>query len=322
MKYFNQALLVLAVCFAMTAAQAQSWPARPVRLISPYAAGGSNDTSARLIAEQLSRRLGQPVLVENKPGAGTRIANEFVAKSAPDGYTILFGAAPIALGAAYFRQVNYDVARDFIPIVLAIIGPVFLTVNHETPVKNVAEFVTWARAKPNGVNFASPGAGSGPHFVGELFAHVAKFQIQTIHYRGDSPAYIELLAGRNDAAVTAITTALPHVKAGKLRVLGVASDERSPLYPDAPTFREQGYPDVVGGGWFGLLAPAGTPAAVTERLGTEVNAILRDPEMKKRLLDAGLQAAGGSSKDFANFIAKESAKWAVVVRDAKIEKEN
>lgn len=322
MNACKRLLLVLIVLLAAVEVQAQSWPARPIRLVSPYAPGGSNDTAARIIAEPLSRRLGHPVLVENKPGAGTRIANEFVAKAAPDGYTLLFGAAPIALGQAYFRQVNYDVARDFVPIVFAILGPVFLTVNSETPVKSVADFVAYARAKPNGVNFASPGAGSGPHLVGELFAHVAKFQVQTIHYRGDAPSYIELLAGRNDAAITAITTALPHVKAGKLRVLGVASEERSSLYPDAPTFREQGYPDVVGGGWFGVLAPSGTPAAVVERLNREINAILRDADIRKRLLDAGLQPTGGTPGDFAAFIAREAAKWSAVVRDAKIEKEN
>lgn len=305
-----------------TALNAQTWPARPIKLVSPYAAGGSNDTAARIIAEPLSRRLGQSVLVENRPGAGTRIANDFVAKAAPDGYTLLFGAAPIALGQAYFKQVNYDVARDFAPIVLATQVPLFLVINSETPVKSAAEFASYAKSKPNGVTFATPGAGSAPHLVGELFGSVAKFQMQSIHYRGDAPLSIELLAGRNDASVTAITTALPHLKTGKFRVLAVASEERTPLHPETPTFREQGLPDVVGGAWFGMLAPAGTPQAIVERVNQEVNAILRDPDVRRRLADAGLQANGGTPADFGKFIAREAAKWAVVIRDAKIEKEN
>lgn len=325
MRNFIRPLLVAVIAFAIAAASAgvpaQTWPARPVRMVSPYAPGGSNDTSARIIAEQLSRRLGQSFVVENKPGAGTRLANEFVARATPDGYTLLYGAATLGVGQAYFKQVNYDVAKDFAPILLTVVGPVFLVVNAESPVRTVKDFVTMARARPAGVNFGSPGAGSGPHLTAELFGYLGKFKLINIHLRGDVPSYTELLGGRVDATMTAITSGLAHVKAGKLRVIAVASEERSALYPDAPTFRELGM-DMTGYGWFGLLAPAGTPAAIVERLNTEVNAILREPDVNKRMLDAGLQTAGGTPKAFDAFIAREVAKWTDVVRNAKIEREN
>lgn len=297
-------------------ARAADWPARTVRLVSPYGAGGSNDFSARLLAEGLSRKYGRQVVVENKPGAGNRLANEQVARSDPDGYTLLWAAAPFAINSASGLPERYDIHKDFTRIGPHVTGPIFLIVNADSPVHSVADFVKLARTKPGGVTFASPGAGSGPHLTGELFGVEAKFKPTTVHYRGDATAYTELLAGRVDATLTAITSALPFVKAGKLRVLAVASEKRTPVFPDAPTFVEQGFPGVVGYGWFGLLAPAGTPVAVVRQLNQDANAVLSDPAVARKLLEMGLQPPpqAESGAAFSAFIDSEVGKWTALVK--------
>jgi tripartite-type tricarboxylate transporter receptor subunit TctC len=298
-----------------------TWPERTVRIVSPYGPGGSNDISARLFAERFGRRLGQQFLVENKPGAATRLANEFVARAPADGHTLLYAAAPFAVVESLYGRLSYDPGRDFQPVALSIVGPVFLIVNAESPVKTVADFIRFAKAKPGGINIASPGAGSGPHLTGELFMKEAGIQGVTVHYRGDATAYTELLAGRVDATITAITTALPHVKAGKLRVIAVANETRSPLEPKVPTFGEVGFPNIVGYGWFGFMVPRGTPTAVVDRLSGEVNAALKDPEFDARLRALGLEGRGGTPAEFAAFIVRESRKWAEVIRVAGIKGE-
>lgn len=312
------------VCIAMLAAvaaasaQAQSWPTRPVKVISPYGAGGSNDTSLRIIAEQLSDKYGQRFLVENKPGAGTRIANEQVARAAPDGYTLLWAAAPFAIYSAADMPLRYDIKKDFVPIGPSIVGPVFLIVNAESPAQTVADFVRMAREKKDGIIFASPGQGSGPHLTAELFSSQAKFKATNVHYRGDAAAYADLVAGRVDATLTAITTALPFIKAGKLRVLAVASEKPTPVYPDAPTFADNGYPGVVGYGWFGFLAPAGTPPAIVQQLNRDANAVLANPAVQQKLTGLGLQPVSGSSEAFGSFIQSEVKKWSGVIKSAGI----
>jgi tripartite-type tricarboxylate transporter receptor subunit TctC len=303
-------------------AQAQgTWPERTVRIVSPYGPGGSNDISARLFAERFGRRLGQQFLVENKPGAATRLANEFVARAPADGHTLLYAAAPFAVVESLYGRLSYDPGRDFQPVTLSIVGPVFLIVNAESPVKTVADFIKFAKGKPGGINIASPGAGSGPHLTGELFMKEAGIKGVTVHYRGDATAYTELLAGRVDATITAITTALPHIKAGKLRVIAVANETRSQLEPNVPTFAEVGFPNIVGYGWFGFMVPRGTPTAVVDRLSGEVNAALKDPEFDARLRTLGLEGRGGSPAEFAAFIVRESRKWGEVIRVAGIKAE-
>jgi len=296
----------------------QTYPARPVKLVSPYGPGGSNDFSARLLAQSLSQKYGQQFVVENKPGAGNRVANEQVARATPDGYTLLWAAAPFAINSASGVPERYDIHKDFVRIGPHVVGPIFLIVNAQSPVRSVADFVRMAREKPGGATFASPGAGSGPHLTGELFGVEAKFKPTTVHFRGDSTAYTELLAGRVDATLTAITTALPYVKAGKLRVLAVASEQRSPVFPDAPTFAEQGFPGVVGYGWFGLLAPAGVPAAYAKQLNRDANAALSDPQIANKLVEFGLQPHPESSEAFSAFIDREVQKWTALVRKTGI----
>ncbi|AOY95704.1 ABC transporter substrate-binding protein [Cupriavidus sp. USMAA2-4] len=310
--------LALLLAGGVPPARAQDYPSRAVRLLSPYGPGGSNDTSARLLAEALSRRYGQQFVVENKPGAGTRLANEQVAHAKPDGYTLLWAAAPFAINTAAGLPQPYDIRKDFAAIGPRVLGPLFLIVRADSPARNVADFVRLARAQREGATFASPGAGSGPHLAAELFAAQGRFRDVNVHFRGDATAYTELLAGRVDATLTAITSALPFVKAGKLRVLAVASEQRTPVCPQAPTFAEQGYPGVVGYGWFGLLAPAGTPAAIVQQLNRDASAVLADAGTRDRLVALGLQPEPGSSAAFAGFIDAEVNKWREVIRSAGI----
>ena len=299
-------------------AQQAAWPERPVRLISPYGPGGSNDISARILAEELGRRFGQQFNVENRAGAGTRLANEAVAHAAPDGYTLLYAAAPFAIAEALYGKLAYDLRKDFQPITLAVLGPLFLIVNADSPFRTPADLIAYGKAKPGGLTFASPGSGSGPHMAAELLFKEAGVKGLNVHFRGDATAYTELLAGRVDATLTAIASALPHIQAGKLRVLGVASEERSPVYPQAATLREQGLPTVVGYGWFGLIAPAGTPAPIVSRLQAETNRALAEPAIRQRLIALGLQPRGGTPAEFSAFIDAESRKWAEVIRSAGI----
>ena len=298
-----------------------AWPERTVRIVSPYGAGGSNDISARLFAERFGKRMGQQFNVENKPGAGTRLANEFVARAPADGYTLLYAAAPFAVVESLYGKLSYDPGRDFQPVTLALVAPVFLIVNADLPVKTVADFIKYAKSKPQGINIASPGAGSGPHLTGELFMKEAGIQGLTVHFRGDATAYTELLAGRVDATITAITTALPHIKAGKLRVIAVANETRSPIEPQVPTFAEAGFPNIVGYGWFGFIVPRGTPAAVVDKLSAETNAVLAEPDFKQRVLQLGLQPRGGTPAEFAAFIVRETRKWSEVIRVAGVKGE-
>ena len=301
---------------------ARAWPDRPVKLISPYGAGGSNDTSARILAEELGKRLGHPFVVENKPGAATRLGNELVARAAPDGYTMLYAAAPYAVVESLYGKLSYDPRKDLRAVSLAVVAPVFLIVNADSPFKTPADLVARGKAdKERGLTFASPGSGSGPHLAAELFFKEAGVKGLNVHFRGDATAYTELLAGRVDATLTAITTALPHIQSGKLRVLGVASEQRSPIYPSAPTLREQGFANAIGYGWFGFMAPAATPQPIVERLASEVKAILAEPAVSQKLAGLGLQAMGTSPAEFAAFIDKEMKRWDAVVKQVGIKGE-
>jgi tripartite-type tricarboxylate transporter receptor subunit TctC len=298
------------------------WPDKPVRVISPYGAGGSNDISARILAEELGKRLGQPFVVENKPGAATRVGNEFVARAAADGYTLLYVAAPYAVVESLYGTLSYDPRKDLRAVSLAVVAPVFLIVNADSPFKTPADLVAYGKAnKERGLTFASPGSGSGPHLAAELFFKEAGVKGLNVHFRGDATSYTELLAGRVDATLTAITSALPHIQSGKLRVLGVASEQRSPVYPSAPTLREQGFPNVVGYGWFGFMVPAATPQPIVERLSSEVKAILAEPAVSQKLAGLGLQAMGTAPAEFAAFIDKEMTRWDAVVKQVGIKGE-
>lgn len=297
------------------------WPSRPVRLVSPYGAGGANDISARIIAEHLRGSLGQQFVVENKPGAGTRIANDMVARAAPDGYTVLYAAAPYATAEALYGKLPFDPRKDLKPVAMAALAPLFLIVNSQSPFKTLRELIAYGKSRPDGLTFASPGAGSQPHLAAQLLFRDAGVKGLNVHVRGDAVAYTELLAGRVDATLTAISTALPHIEAGKLRVLGVASAARSGVYPQAPTLREQGMANVVASGWYGFMLPGATPASITARLQTAVLRALGDPVVKGKLTAQGLDAHGTTAAEFGKFIEDETRKWTDVIRKAGIKGE-
>jgi tripartite-type tricarboxylate transporter receptor subunit TctC len=296
------------------------WPSRVVRLVSPYAAGGASDISLRILAEHLGHDLGQQFIVENRPGAGTRLANEYVAHAAPDGYTVLYAAAPFATAEALFGKLTYD-RKDLQPVEMAAFAPLFLIVNADAPYKNLQELIAYGKSRPGGLTFGSPGTGSQPHLAAELFFRSAGVKGLNIPFRGDAPAYTELLAGRVDATLTAITTALPYIATGKLRVLGAASADRSAIYPQAPTLREQGLADVVASGWYGFMAPAATPKAIVDRLHDGISRALADPEVKQKLLTQGLEPHGGTAAEFGQFIDDETRKWSGLIRETGLKGE-
>ncbi|MGP9814352.1 Bug family tripartite tricarboxylate transporter substrate binding protein [Rhodopseudomonas sp. NSM] len=319
MPLTRRTLLASAAALAATpilsARAADEWPTRLVRMISPYGAGGANDISLRIFNEFFERELKQQFIVENKPGAGTRIANEMVAHAAPDGYTVLYAAAPYATAEALFGKLNYQ-RSELRPVAMAVIAPIFLIINAKADYTTLPELIAYGKAKKDGLTFGSPGPGSQPHLAGEMLFRTAGVKGLNIPFRGDSAAYTELLAGRVDATFTAISTALPHIKAGNFRVLGVASAERSTIYPDAPTLVELGFPQIVAAGWYGFMAPAATPAPIVAKLESTVLRALQDPTVKQKLLAQGLEAHGRSGADFAAFIDSETSKWSKVIEEA------
>lgn len=303
----------LAASSAFEAFAEGNWPSRVVRLVSPYGAGGASDISLRILAEHIGSRLNQQFIVENKPGAGTRVANELVSRAAPDGYTFLYAAAPFATAEALFEKLNYN-RKDLQPVAMAVMAPLFLVVNAQAPFRTLQEMIAYGKSRPEGLTFGSPGAGSQPHLASELLFRDAGVKGLIVPFRGDNMAYTELLASRLDATLTAISTALPHIQAGKLRVLGVASAERSPIYPEAPTLREQGLANVVASGWYGFMAPVATPGTIVDRLQAEIIRALTDPEVKQKLLAQGLEAHPGTAAEFGRFIDDETHKWGDLIR--------
>lgn len=300
---------------------AANWPARPVKIVSPYGAGGPNDLSARVFAQYLEQRLGQSFVVENKAGAGTRLGNDYAAHAAGDGYTLLYAAAPYSTLEALYGTLQYDPRKDLLPVAMAATVPLFLVVNAQSPARTAQELIALGRSQANGLTFGAPGTGSLPHLAAELLLRDAGVKGLTVQYRGDVMAYTDLVAGRLDATLTAITAALPHVQSGRLRVLGVASTSRSAIYPQAPTLPEQGLSKVVAAGWYGFMAPAGTPQDIVSRLDQEINRALAEPDIKQKLLAQGMEAQPGDAAAFGRFIASETAKWSAVIRQAGIKGE-
>jgi tripartite-type tricarboxylate transporter receptor subunit TctC len=304
----------------IAASSAEGWPARPVRLVSTYAAGGSSDISLRILAEYFEGRMGKKFFVENKPGAGSTIANQTVARADPDGYTFLYAAAPYETAEAMFGKLSYDPHKDLRPIAMAMTVPLFLIVNANAPYKTLQEFIAYAKSKPNGVTFATPTLGSQPHLAAELLIRTADIRGVAVQFGGDAPSYIELLAGRVDATTTALPAALPHIQTGALRVLGCFSDARSSVYPEAATLREQGE-DVVAVGWYGFMAPAATPDPIVERMQSEIGQALSDAAVKQKLAVQGLDVHYLAGPEFGKFIDNETEKWGRIVREAGLNKQ-
>ncbi|MBI3918961.1 MAG: tripartite tricarboxylate transporter substrate binding protein [Betaproteobacteria bacterium] len=315
------AAALLAITVQPAAVAQSNYPIRPVRIIVPNAPGSSGDIIARLVAPPLSERLGQPVVVDNRAGAGTMIGGEAVAKSPPDGYTLLMGFSTLAINPATYRKVPYDALRDFAPITHAVSLPGILLAHPSLPAKSVRELIALAKARPGDIAFASGGQGSYSHMSSELFSSMAGIRMLHVPYRGSGPGYIDLLAGNVSVMAANILSAIPHVRSGRLRALGITSKKRAASAPDVPTVAEGGLPGYESVQWLGLLAPAGTPREIIARLHQEVAAVLRSQEMKDRLARDGAEPIASSSEEFGAYLRRETEKWAKVAKVAGIRPE-
>lgn len=298
--------------------RAQSFPSRPVRIVVPYAPGGGADTVARMIQSPLQEALGQGVIVENRPGAGGMIGDEVVAKAAPDGHTLLMGAFAHAVNPALHAKMAYRTPDDFAPISLLVVVPELLVAAPNFPPRNVAELVALAKAQPGKLSYASSGNGSAQHLAAELFKLRTGTDIQHIPYKGGGQAIIDIAAGHVPIFFGNMSAAWPHAKAGRVRALAVTSPKRSPAAPDVPTLAEAGVSGCEISEWNALLAPAGTPPSVIERLHRDVAKILTGPAMRQRLADLGAEAVGSTPAELSGFLRSEIAKWADVVKTANI----
>ncbi len=312
---FQRVIALFAALVLSGGADAQNYPTRPVRFIAPFAAGGALDTLTRTIAARMQDSWGQPVLVENRTGAGGNIGADLVAKAAPDGYTLVMGTiATHAINVSLYSAMPYDAVRDFAPVTIAASINNSLSVHPSVPAKNVAELIAYAKANPGKLTFGSAGNGTSQHLAGELFKTMAGVDMVHIPYKGGAPAMVDLLAGQISMTFGDIPTALPHIRAGKLRSLAVTGAKRSPLLPDVPTIAEQGLPGFDVSAWFGVFTTAGTPRPVVDRLNAEIVRILNLPDVREKLLGIGMEPVTNSPDQFAAYVQSEIAKWAQVVK--------
>ena len=319
----TQRFLAAAAC-AMALASASAfgaYPDKPVKIIVPYSAGGAADTTARLIGQKLADRLNQPVVVENKPGASGTIGAATVATAPGDGYTLLLDATGHTTNPSLFAKLPYDTPKDFIPISLVTRIPALLVVPSASPFKSVPDLVNAARGKPGKLTYASAGNGGAQHLAAELFAQAQKLELVHVPYKGGAPALTDLIGGQVDMMFSAVSASGPHVKGGKLRALATTGGKPTAGFTELPTVAASGVPGFEVYEWNGLFAPKGTPAAVVERLEKEVRAVVAQPEVRQRLAELGAEPVGSSSGEFAAFLASETAKWAKVIKDAKIQPE-
>lgn len=309
------------VLSAIAPAAAQSaYPTKPVRIVVPFAPGGSSEIIARAVAARLSQSLGQSVFVENKPGGAGNIAMEEVKRAAPDGHTLVLGhIGTLAVNPALFgAKLPYHPQRDFAPIALLATVPNVIAVNPSLPAKTLGDFVRLAKEKPGELNYGTAGNGSAGHLAMEYFKSRAGIDVQHVPYRGTGPMVSDLMGGQVQATFNGVTPILGQIKSGKLRALAVGSPKRIGSLPDVPTVAESGYPGFETSQWYGLLAPAGTPAPIVARLNAEINAALRNPEATRKITDDGGAVVGGTPEQFAALIGREAERWSAVVRSAKI----
>jgi len=294
---------------------AQGWPSRPIRMVVPLSPGGFADVPGRILAARLSSLLGYNVFVENRPGAGGTIGADFVAKSAPDGYTLLFTGTPHVISAWVYKKLPYDPLKDFEPVALVASGPYVLVVNPQLPVHSIRELIAAAKAQPGKIDYASSGNGSAQHLVSALFASMAGIELNHVPYKGSGPAMQDLLGGQVKVSFAGIPNVLPHVKAGRLRALAVSTPQRSPDLPDVPTAAEAGVPGYQATLWLNLAAPAGTPGEIVQRIYAETAKALQDAELQQSFRAAGVEASPMSPQELAGFMRGEYEKWGRVVRD-------
>ena len=309
------AVLLFGLAASGVAAAADVYPSKLVRIIVPFAAGGSTDLFARRIAQRLNETWRQPVIVENRPGGGAIPGSDYAARQRADGYALLVGTVTThAVAASLYPKLPYDIQRDFAPITELAYIPQLLSVHPSLPVKSVKELVALARARPGDINYAAGGVGATPHMSMELFQQIAKIKMVHVQYRGSGPAMIGLLSGEASVMFDVVMTTLPHMQAGKLRTIGVTSLRRAPIVPQVPTIAESGYPGFESFVWFGLFAPAGTPPDVLQKIHETVAGGLNTPQMRESLTSQGLEIVASSPTDFSKRIAGEIAKWRKVIQ--------
>ena len=321
MRFSLQKLLAttaVSMVLASSAVLAQTWPQKPIRIIVPYTVGGASDITARLLADRMSAKFGQPVTVENRAGASGVIGTDAVAKAAPDGYTLAFVASSHVVNKALFPNLPYDPIRSFAPITQTANVQLVMVIPASLPANSVADVIALAKAKPGGLSYASSGSGSNPQFFAEMFKQAAGIDIQHVPYKGSTAAHTDLLAGRTQIMFDALASVSPHVKSGRLKMLAVAGPTRSALLPDVPTMAEAGLPGFGAVSWGALLAPAGTPKAVIDRLHQEAVAILNSAEVKERLGALGAEVVASTPEQLADLMKREEARYTKMVRDLNI----
>lgn len=310
-------VLAAAVCagaLGFSTAATAAYPEQSIRMVVGFSAGGTTDVVARIIGKEIGDALGQPVVVENRPGAGSNIATEMVARAEPDGYTIYMVAVTSAINQTLYKNLDFDLVKDFAPVALAVRVPNVLVVNPEVPVKTVQELVDYAKANPGKLNFASSGSGTSIHMAGELFKQRAGIEVTHIPYKGSAPALTDLIGGQVQYMFDNMPSAWPHVEGGKLRALAVTTAERSETAPDLPTMQEAGFDNFDVSSWFGVIAPAGTPDEVVNKLNEAILAALAKPDVRARLAKLGAVPAKTTPAQFGDFIKSEVESWATVVK--------
>jgi tripartite-type tricarboxylate transporter receptor subunit TctC len=311
--------LAMGLAVAEGGAQSARYPDKPIKMIVGFSAGGGTDVIARIVAQKMSETLGQSVLVENRPGASGMIAAEVVAKSAPDGYTLMMGSqTTFAVAPILYRKSSIDAARDFVGVALAGVSPLVLVVHPSVPAQSVKDIIAMAKANPGTINFGSGGLGTTPHMAGELFAITAGIKMQHVAYRGEAPAINDLLGGQLHLIFANLSAVIGNVKAGSLRALAVTSAERAAASPEVPTVGEAALPGFEAATWFAVVAPAGTPRDIVGRLNSEVQLVLAQPDVKQRFADLGMTADASTPDGLDAYIKSEIGKWSKVIKDADI----
>jgi tripartite-type tricarboxylate transporter receptor subunit TctC len=307
---------IAALICAGGAHAADPYPTKPVKIIFGFPAASATDVIARAVGQKLSDKWGQPVVIDNRPGAGGNLGSEIAAKQPADGYTIFFGTVANAISASYYSKLNYDYLKDFTPITLVATTPLVLVANNNVPAKSVKELIAYAKANPGTINFGSGGVGTSNHLAGEMFKKNTGTDMAHVAYKGTPAAYTDLMSGRVQLMFDNIVAVMPHIKSGALRPIAVTSATRSPSLPDVPTVAEAGIPGFEAVSWIGALVPAGTPKDVIDKIYTDLVAVLRMPEIKERLAQSGAVVVGNTQEQFAAWNRNEIAKWAQAVKDS------
>ena len=308
----------LSLVLAAGSALAQAWPTRPISLVVPFPPGGTTDVLARALGEKLAKSLGQPVVIENRPGAGATLGADYVAKSKADGYTLLMGAVHHTIATSVYKKLPYDFQKDFAPISTVAMVPNVLVVNAATPARDLAELVALAKAQPGKATYGSNGNGTAQHLIGTQFQNLTGTELIHIPYKGSGPLATDLLGGQITMSFDTVTPVLPHIRSGKLRALAVTTGKRSPALPDVPTLDEAGLKGFNLGTWFGVLAPAATPKDIVSRLNADIVKIIESADFRKRMDDIGAGPVGNSPDQMASQIRDETEKFARLVKEAKV----